>query len=126
MLLGIFGETVCQAAQAFLPPRIGAPRAAWRLMRALAACATLIGVANATLGVALARATLPLFTSSAAVAAEAAAAMPLLSAQALLHAVSMGTEGVLLAARDTWFLVASYCAALAMLHVRPPAVHVLR
>ena len=118
MLMGIFGETICNAAQSFLPPRIGTPAATWNLMRALSTCALVIGLFNATVGVGVAYATLPLFTNSAEVIAVATSALPLLSMQGLLHAVSMGTEGVLLAARDGWFLLASYGLAFMVLNVR--------
>lgn len=118
MLFGIFGETICNAAQAFLPPLIGSPTAAWGLIRALSVCALVIGLFNATVGAGIAWATLPLFTTSSEVVAVVTSALPLLSLQGLLHAVSMGTEGVLLAARDGWFLLASYGLAFVALNVR--------
>eukprot|EP00892_Ulva_mutabilis_P003739 jgi/Ulvmu1/1737/UM117_0014.1 len=115
MFFGVFGDTVCHAAQAFLPPKIGTPQAAWAFSKAIFACGAIIGVVNVFASTAFAFFAVPLFTSSAAVQAAVRGALPLFACHILLHCCSMGTEGILLAARDAWFLLASYTFAFSVL-----------
>ena len=119
MFFGTFGDTVCQAAQAFLPPRIGTPARAWQLARGIFLCGVLIAVFNSIFGTLAAAYALPLFTASAAVQQAVWSALPLFSVQMLLHCCSMGTEGILLAARESAFLFMSYAAILGVVRVRP-------
>lgn len=118
MFFGVFGDTVCHAAQAFLPPKIGNPRAAWAFAKAIFACGAIIGTFNVFASSAFAFYTVPLFTGSAAVQAAVRAALPLFAVHILLHCCSMGTEGVLLAARDGWFLLGTYLLSFAVIQVR--------
>ena len=123
MFFGVFGDTVCHAAQAFLPPKIGTPQAAWAFSKAIFACGAIIGTVNVFASSAFAFYTVPLFTGSVAVQAAVRAAVPMFAVHILLHCCSMGTEGILLAARDGWFLLASYIFAFGFLRVRTPSLH---
>lgn len=118
MFFGVFGDTVCHAAQAFLPPKIGTPQAAWAFSKAIFACGAIIGCFNVFASSSFAFYTVPLFTGSVAVQAAVRTALPLFAVHILLHCCSMGTEGILLAARDGWFLLASYIVAFATIRVR--------
>jgi hypothetical protein len=64
MFFGTFGDTTCQAAQAFLPPRVGSPAPAWRLAKALMLCSLLIAAFNTLFGTLAAKFALPLFSGS--------------------------------------------------------------
>jgi hypothetical protein len=118
LFFGTFGDTVCQAAQAFLPPSIGSPERSWRLARALMLCGTLIACFNAVAGTLVVAYGLPLFTSSAMVQHASMTVLPLFSTMMLLHCCSMSTEGILLATRESAFLCASYAAVFCGLKVR--------
>ena len=113
-----FGDTVCQAAQAFLPPRIGRPASGWRLARALFLCGLLIACINASCGTLLVQCGQRLFTDSAAVSACIATALPLFALQMALHCCSMSTEGILLATRESAFLCVSYVFIFGVTRVR--------
>lgn len=122
LFFGVFGDTVCQAAQAFVPPIIGSPDKARRLVQSLMLCGVLVALFNGAFGLLLALFGAPLFTSSATVAATMAKVCPLFCAAVMLHCCSMGTEGVLLASRDGLFLVGSYTVNMAIIKVALDAV----
>ena len=125
LFFGTFGDTVCQAAQSFLPPFIGSPPAAWRLAKSLMLCGALIAAFNGVFGSLAVAYGVRLFSGSAAVAEAIGGAAPLFTAQVVLHCCSMGTEGILLAARESAFLCASYVAILAGLKVCAPRSHLV-
>jgi Na+-driven multidrug efflux pump len=118
LFFAVFGDTVCQAAQAFLPSLVGVPDCAWRLAQALMLCGVLIATFNGVAAAAAATIGLPLFTGSAAVATAVWAVLPLFVAQLMLHCCSMCTEGILLAARDSSFLFWAYVVVFGLLKVR--------
>jgi hypothetical protein len=117
LFFGTFGDTVCQAAQAFLPPFIGRPSEAWRLAKSLMICGALIAAFNSTAGTLVVTYGINIFSSSAAVAAAVLEVAPLFTAQMALHCCSMGTEGILLAARQSGFLCCTYIAIFGGLKV---------
>lgn len=96
----------------------GDPPAAHSLAQALMLCGLLVAIFNSAAGTLVTTVGLAAFTNSPLVAAAASGVAPLFVASVALHCCSMGTEGILLAGRDALFLLISYVANLAAVHVR--------
>ena len=103
----VMGDGVSQAAQAFLPPVLGSRRATATALMLLAS-ALVLGCCSAVLSSSVAIAAPGLFTSSITVTSIMRESAPVMSLALLLHTASMGSEGCLLAARDTRFMTLCY------------------
>ena len=103
----VMGDGVSQAAQTFLPPVLGSRRAIKTSLMLLAS-AMCLGLASAIASSAIATYGHGIFTTNAAVVDIMLRCAPVMSFALFCHTASMGSEGCLLAARDTKFMTLCY------------------
>jgi putative MATE family efflux protein len=117
LLAATMGDGISQAAQTFLPAQLGRPDAAFRLCGALMLTALCVGIFNASWAGVIPAFAPSMFTPDMAVGAHMRSIAPIMSIALLCHAVSMATEGLLLAGRDLKWLVISYARNAALCFV---------
>eukprot|EP00873_Tetraselmis_striata_P015543 jgi/Tetstr1/435807/TSEL_024696.t1 len=115
IFFSVFGDAVSMAGQAFLPPAIGYVAARPRALGGrLLATGAAVGVGNAVAASAVLLLGAGAFAADPRVVAQVAALVPFVAATMFIHCCSMATEGIMLAGRRYFYLVASLAANCAL------------
>jgi len=109
MFFAVFGDAVSMAVQSFLPPTIGHPSAQpERLGQRFLMAGAVVGICNSLLASAILLGAAGVFASNPLVIATVADLVPCVVAGLFVHCCSMATEGIMLAGRKYYYLLATY------------------